>query len=454
MNSIDKPRAQSSTDLNGLLNRVQQEVNHGLVPVDIFANDAVFDAEMDRIFARSWVFLGFEAEIPNPGDYIQRKIGRDSVIVTRDGKREIHVLANFCRHRGTKLCQTDQGNTSHFRCPYHGWVFKNNGDWVGAPDKNKAYRDINKKDWGLLKAPHVDSYLGMIFASLDPKAPSLQEYLGGAGWMMRGLADLHAAGMSPMGAPDRYQVRGDWKTGAENFGGDIYHVGVAHVSVQDIDLAQGFDVVNNFSTHYVFENGHSFLGHDFDAMFGSDGHLWYYEPAVRGQFDLSRVDDCLRDVVMKNPPIVGTIFPNLSFLRFFGPPSPGEPPVVYTSWRQWQPVGPGRMELWSWQMKWNFMNQKQAADSYAAGQFGFSSAGIFEQDDTVVWEGAPEAARSVWARKAEATFNMQMGMEGMGVQQLDRSWKGPGEAWKPGPGEPSQRAFYAHWVRQMQEGGR
>lgn len=54
-----------------------------------------------------------------------------------------------------------------------------------------------------------------------------------------------------------------------------YHVGVAHGSVQTIQLAQGFDVFNNYSTHYVIPGGHSFLGHDFDSMFGPDGHVWY-----------------------------------------------------------------------------------------------------------------------------------------------------------------------------------
>lgn len=442
-------RSAPRKNVGALLDRVDEQIANGLVPVEIFADADIFDLEMERIFAKSWVFIGFESEIPNRGDFMQRKIGRDSVIVTRDGKGEIHVMANFCRHRGTKLCQTDVGNQSHFRCPYHGWVFKNNGDWIGAPDKSKAYKGLDTKEWGLLKAPHVDSIFGMIFASLDPDAPTLLEYLGPAAWMMKGLMDLHPDGMSAMGPPDRYKVRGDWKTGAENFGGDIYHVSVAHGSVQTIDLAQGFDVLNDHSTHYVLGGGHSFLGHDFDTMFGEAGHVWYYPPDVLSQFDLGRLDPLLQEVVKKNPPIVGTIFPNLSFIRFFGPPSPGQPPVVYTSWRQWQPSGPGEMELWSWQLKWNFMDDAQAEASYAAGQYGFSSAGIFEQDDTVVWEGAPEAARSVWARKAGAAFNMQMGMEGVGQQTQDHSWEGPGEAYRPGPGEPSQRAFYRHWIDEM-----
>jgi hypothetical protein len=219
--------------------------------------------------------------------------------------------------------------------------------------------------------------------------------------------------------------------------------------VQSIDMAQGFDTLNDHSTHYVLGNGHSFLGHDFDTLFGEAGHLWYYDPAIRSRFDLSRIDPLLQDVVKKNPPIVGTIFPNLSFLRFFGAPSPGQPPAVYTTWRLWQPVGPGEMELWSWQMKWDFMDDAMTQACYQAGLFDFGPGGIFEQDDTVVWSGAPQAARSVWAQQERVSFNMQMGLDGKGQQKRDRGWEGPGEIFRPGPGEPSQRAFYRQWIAQM-----
>ena len=440
------------SDIDQLLERVGTDLDEGLLPVEIFREPAIFLVELERIFAQKWVFLGFESEIPNPSDYMLRRIGVDQVIVTRNSSGKIHVLANFCRHRGTTVCQSDRGNASHFRCPYHGWVYKNNGDWVGAPDKGKAYKNLNTKEWGLLKAPHVDTFLGMIFASLDPDAPSLLEYLGGAAWMMRAAMDLHPGGMKPMGPPDRYRVRGDWKTAAENFGGDIYHVGVAHGSVQTINMAQGFDTVNDYSIHHIYENGHSFLSHDFEAQFGEAGQLWYYDQSIRDRFDLSRLDEKQLDVVMRHPPIVGTIFPNLSFLRYFGPPSPGKPPVVYTSWRQWQPVGPGEIELWSWQLKWDFMNEEEAAASYAAGQFGFSSAGVYEQDDTVVWEGAPQVAQNVWARKTGTKFNMQTGMPDMSVQARVAEWTGPGEVFRPGPGEVSHRAFYRHWLKAMKRG--
>ncbi len=64
---------------------------------------------------------------------------------------------------------------------------------------------------------------------------------------------------------------------------------------------------------------------------------------------------------------------------------------------------------------------------------------------------AGKRARGVWAGRERVSFDLQMGMNGKGQQQRDLSWKGPGEIFRPGPGEPSQRAFYRHWVEQMRE---
>ena len=113
---------QSSAAMNGnpgiletLLSKTAEGLKDGLVPVEIFRESVVFDAEMERIFARTWVFMGFESEIPKSGDFVLRRIGKDSVIVTRDRGNAINVLAKFCRHRGPQLCQADQGNATHFR---------------------------------------------------------------------------------------------------------------------------------------------------------------------------------------------------------------------------------------------------------------------------------------------------------------------------------------------------
>src|SRR3712207_439673 len=78
----------------------------------------VFRLELERVFSRAWLFLGHESEIPEPGDYVTRRLGLDPVIVVRGENGELSVVANTCRHRGIKLCRSDRGNASHFRCPY------------------------------------------------------------------------------------------------------------------------------------------------------------------------------------------------------------------------------------------------------------------------------------------------------------------------------------------------
>src|ERR1700716_311443 len=93
--------------LADLLERCEKDIQQGMMPVQIFGNEAVFEAEMERVFARTWMFLGHVSEIPNRGDFVLRRIGLDPVIVVRGDDDKIRVLSNFCRHRGTAICQVD-----------------------------------------------------------------------------------------------------------------------------------------------------------------------------------------------------------------------------------------------------------------------------------------------------------------------------------------------------------
>ena len=97
-----------------------------------WADEDVFLLEMDRIFKHCWQYLAHESEIPEPGDYVTRKMGRDKVIVTRSEDGEIRVFLNTCRHRGVPLCRADEGNASHYRCSYHGWTYANTGELRGV----------------------------------------------------------------------------------------------------------------------------------------------------------------------------------------------------------------------------------------------------------------------------------------------------------------------------------
>lgn len=446
------PALDRSVRLAALLERVETQLANDLVPVEIFNDEDIFRGEMERIFTRTWVFVAHESEIPKSGDFVQRRIGLDPVIVTRDGEGGINVLSNYCRHRGTQVCQTDAGNSRFFKCPYHGWTYSNTGELVGTPMLQRAYGErVDPTDWSLLKAPRVESRQGFVFASLSEDVPPLDEYLGGAGWMLDLIVGLHPDGMRVAGPPDRYKVRANWKSAAENFAGDVYHVPNLHASGEQVRMAYGIDGAADLGRSYEFENGHNFMGHAWTEVLGPDGVLWGYPPRVKDHFDLSQLDETQLRVVRDEPPTVGTIFPNFSFIRVFSPTVPDGPIVAFTSFRQWQPISPGEIELWSWQFVWKFQSDEDALEDYVTGQFQFGSAGIFEQDDTVAWEGISRAGASPWARKAGMNFHFQQGNKSQIDQSPDPDWKGPGLHRLTGYGEHNQLNFYRHWLKVMKD---
>ena len=434
-----------------LCDRVQASLDEGLLPVEVFNDERVFRAEMDRIFTTAWVFVAHDSEIPNPGDFVLRKIGLDSVIVSRSTKGEVNVLLNHCRHRGTEVCHEDRGNASHFRCPYHGWIYKNDGEFVGAPDMGLAYgKRADVQDANLLKAARVDSIHGFIFACLDPGGPSLRDYLGGAAWMLDCMFALHPEGMVALGPPERFTVRCDWKSGAENFSGDAYHVGTTHYSATLSGLIPGDVRETGPNAHgYVFENGHSFIGHALYDWFGPPFAFWGYPPELQEQFDLTRFDEQQIEVMTKTPPTIGTIFPNFSYLRFPQPARVGEFPMAFTNIRMWQPSAPGVMELWVWEFDYKVSSQAHKDNSYLAGQFGFGAGGIFEQDDTAVWEGIAKVGSSPWARRVGNRLNYQQKRV-----EPDPGWKGPGEHYPSIYGEYAQEAFWRRWLTFMRGEGK
>ncbi|HKR90146.1 MAG TPA: Rieske 2Fe-2S domain-containing protein [Phenylobacterium sp.] len=432
--------------IENLCDRIEASLDAGYMPVDAFQDDRVFRAEMERIFTRSWVFVAHETELPRSGDFVSRRIGLDQVIVTRTSDGAFNVLLNHCRHRGTPVCMEDAGNSTHFRCPYHGWTYKNNGDFVGAPELSMAYGERpDRKIWGLIRAPRVESVYGFIFACLSEDGPDLKAYLGGAGWMFDAIFGLHPDGLRVLAPPERFIIRADWKSGAENFSGDSYHVGTAHYSATLSGFAAG-DLRNNGdkADGFLFENGHSFIGHRFPEWFGPEFEFWGYPPELREQFDLSRLDDVQLHMLKTVPPTIGTIFPNFSFVRFPSAASPGEAPSAYTDVRVWQPLEPGVMEMWHWQLEYAFMPEEYQRTSYIAGQFGFGAGGMIEEDDTVLWEGIARFARSPLARRDAIPLHYKQKRS-----DPDPDWKGPGQHFTTTYGEYMQEGFWRRWVKDI-----
>ena len=123
-----------ATDIKGLV-----DTQAGLLSRRIFIEPGIYQQELERIFARCWLFLCHESQIPNPGDFFTTYMGEDSVLVARDSQGNVGAYLNICRHRGNRLCRADDGNASTFVCAYHGWAYGNDGRLQAVPNLKDAY---------------------------------------------------------------------------------------------------------------------------------------------------------------------------------------------------------------------------------------------------------------------------------------------------------------------------
>jgi phenylpropionate dioxygenase-like ring-hydroxylating dioxygenase large terminal subunit len=204
---------------------IQPDRVHG----SLYTDPAIFEEELRKIWYRSWVFVGHESEVAQPGDYVRKRIGLQDIIMTRDREGEMHLLLNRCAHRGNQICADAKGNSSTFRCPYHGWTFRNTGELIGFPFfKGYGTRTL---DLALGRVPRVDSYHGFVFGSFAAEGPSLAEHLGAAAGEIDRLVRLSPEGRVKLTAGWlAHATAANWKLLAENET-DGYHPQFVHGSI-------------------------------------------------------------------------------------------------------------------------------------------------------------------------------------------------------------------------------
>lgn len=200
----------------------------------IYRSPEIFEQEMSAVFARSWVFVAHESEIPAGGDYKTAHVGLQPVIVSRDADDgTVNVMFNRCRHRGSAVCQRDFGNANVFRCAYHGWTYNSSGRLLGVPFDDGYGSEFDKSVMGLVHVAQVDSYRGFIFANLSQDAPSLADYLGHARRYLDFIGDLGPEGPELCAGGHKLVYRANWKLQIENTI-DPYHFSITHQSWLDV----------------------------------------------------------------------------------------------------------------------------------------------------------------------------------------------------------------------------
>src|SRR5919108_1787680 len=103
---------------------------------DVYTDPEIFELEMERLWSRTWIYVGHESQVPRAGDFITADIAAKPVILVRLTDGKLRVLLNRCAHKGTKVVYDYAGNTGKtFRCPYHAWTYRLDGSLLNIPLK-------------------------------------------------------------------------------------------------------------------------------------------------------------------------------------------------------------------------------------------------------------------------------------------------------------------------------
>ena len=70
------------------------------LPVHTYFDPAVFEFELDAVFAGRWQFFAPLARLAVPGDTVTGDVGRVPVVVVRGDDGALRGFVNACRHRG------------------------------------------------------------------------------------------------------------------------------------------------------------------------------------------------------------------------------------------------------------------------------------------------------------------------------------------------------------------
>ena len=188
------------------------------LPGAFFSDERVYAADLEHIFARHWLFVASEPEIPEAGDYRTYQIGPYPIFILRQDDGSIAAFHNTCRHRGSRILQQDCGVVgSKIVCPYHRWGYDTAGRVVDCgPGGDAALAK------GLhLKPVHLRNLSGLLFVCMADDPP--EDFADLAARMTPYLA-AHALPRAKVAKQVDLVEHGNWKLTIEN-NRECFHCG-------------------------------------------------------------------------------------------------------------------------------------------------------------------------------------------------------------------------------------
>jgi phenylpropionate dioxygenase-like ring-hydroxylating dioxygenase large terminal subunit len=202
-------------------NRIDLAADILKVPTSHYCDAQRWRLEVDRIFKRLPLALGFSCELREPGSYQALQVADVPVLMVRGDDGGIRAFVNMCSHRGNFVVDDGVGRVRNFRCSYHAWSYDLSGNLINVFDEAN-FGTLDKSCHGLTPLP-VSERAGLIWVTLDPNSNvDIDAFLAGYGEMLGYLRfeDTHLAGRQSFPGPN-------WKVAYDGYR-DFYHVPILH----------------------------------------------------------------------------------------------------------------------------------------------------------------------------------------------------------------------------------
>jgi phenylpropionate dioxygenase-like ring-hydroxylating dioxygenase large terminal subunit len=310
------------------------------VRTEVFRDQAIFDAERRLIFDRSWLYVGHESEVTEPGSFVTRSVGGHPIIMVRGRDGEVRVLFNTCAHQGSRVCRVPSGTADSFQCFFHGWTYDTDGKLIRVPGDSSYLKEFTKETHGLA-APRVGSYRGFVFMCSSPQTADLPDYLGPAREYLDLVAD-QADEMIVVPGSHKYATHGNWKMVTMN-GNDGYHVATTHATYLKYLRNEGVDTgARRLGRRPNLGNGHT--ASEFFGGWGRPVARWapYWTDDIKPLLEAKREElhekfGTERGTLMADVDRNLIVFPNLVINDHSS--------III---RTWEPIAPGKVVVSAW----------------------------------------------------------------------------------------------------------
>ena len=324
-------------------------------PYEVYTSEEIFAREQRMIFnGPTWVILGLECEVAEPGSYTRSTVGTTPVVLSRSDDGELYAFVNKCAHRGAQVVRELRGKKLSHTCLYHGWTYDTKGDLKVAPLAKGVmgqggYPGEFKVEDHCLQKLKVDTFSGIVFGSLHENPPSLRDYLGDA--VAERLSMICNRPLKVWGY-QRQTMACNWKLFMENTR-DMYHAPMLHSFIPKFGMFNPAKQKN--SLKFGLDGGHgAFTTYDITGVAGAaKGVIGKIAAPMMQKKMMAGTDKSTDKLVMEDPSVAQGVgeLPDGTYLNIISI----FPATLFTivantlSFRQIRPIAPDKCEtVYTW----------------------------------------------------------------------------------------------------------